>query len=87
MGDEVWPFGEESLHARSLHVKKPDPYAMMPNDLKVSMEIHKDFGPDHDLLAKIMCNESVLIYYGLFSGHECSDNMRNSFGVYCYCLY
>lgn len=49
--------------------------------MKVLMEIHRDFGHYHDLLAKIILNEKPLIYYGLFPGHECSDVMGKSFGI------
>lgn len=48
------------------------------------MEIHRDFVHGHDLLAKVMRNEKTLIYYGLFLGHEWSDDMGNSYGVYYY---
>lgn len=86
VGDEAWSFGEVSLHARPLRVKMLNPDVITPDDLKVLMEIHRDFGHDHDLLAKIMHNESVLIYYGLFHGHEWNDDMCNSSRVCCFCI-
>lgn len=42
-----------------MRVITPVPSPIAPDDLKVLLEIHGDFGPDYNLLAKIMRNEDV----------------------------